>query len=34
MGAIDPVGAVGGAGLPAAARTQIEGAAAARFLGL
>ncbi len=34
MGAVDPVGAVGEAGLPAAARTQIEGATAARFLGL
>jgi aminocarboxymuconate-semialdehyde decarboxylase len=34
MGAVDPVGAVGEAGLPAEARTQIEGATAARFLGL
>jgi hypothetical protein len=34
MGAVDPVASVGAAGLPAAARTQIEGATAARFLGL
>jgi aminocarboxymuconate-semialdehyde decarboxylase len=34
MGSADPVGAVGEAGLPAAAREQIEGATALRFLGL
>jgi aminocarboxymuconate-semialdehyde decarboxylase len=34
MGAVDPVGAVAEAGLPAAVREQIEGATAARFLGL
>jgi hypothetical protein len=34
MGSDDPVRAVAAAGLPAAAREQIEGRAAARFLGL
>ena len=34
MGEIDPIGAVAQAGLSAAERTQIEGATAARFLGL
>jgi len=34
MGSADPVGAVSQAGLPAAAREQIEGATALRFLGL
>ena len=34
MGAVDPIGAVAEAGLPEAARKQIEGATAARFLGL
>lgn len=34
MGSADPVGAVSEAGLPAAAREQIEGATALRFLGL
>jgi aminocarboxymuconate-semialdehyde decarboxylase len=34
MGSDDPVGAVAGAGLPPAARAQIESGAAVRFLGL
>jgi aminocarboxymuconate-semialdehyde decarboxylase len=34
MGAVDPIGAVAEAGLPEAARKQIEGATAARVLGL
>jgi aminocarboxymuconate-semialdehyde decarboxylase len=34
MGAVDPIGAVAEAGLSEAARKQIEGATAARFLGL
>jgi aminocarboxymuconate-semialdehyde decarboxylase len=34
MGSDDPVAALGEAGLPAAARAQIEGATAVRFLGL
>src|SRR5918996_1542455 len=33
MGSADPVGAVGEAGLPAAAREQVEGGTAIRFLG-